>query len=120
MYPPRCISGQHLRSALHLFSQPLDQAELQSDVPTSRGTWWPRLVLSWVWLTCTQMYPPLQAAQVSLTFGQPLGQPNLQVKCTPLEASHGQEGTNLDPVHLSSDGPPSRGISWSRVELTWV
>ena len=62
MYPPvEASSGQ-----LDIW-QPLDQADLWSDVPLSRGIEWSRVVL----------------LQVSLTFGKPLGQADFWSDITP-------------------------------------
>ena len=44
-----------------IFLRSLSQADIWSDVPPGRGIYWPRVVL----------------LQVSLTFGQPLGQSDL-------------------------------------------
>ena len=49
--------------------------DLSSDVYPTRGIWWPRVIL----------------CQVSLTFGQPLGQTDLWSDVPPLEASSGQD-----------------------------
>ena len=53
----------------------LGPVDLSSNVPPGRGIWWPRLVL----------------CQVSLTFGQPLGQADLLSDVPPVEVSTGQE-----------------------------
>ena len=53
----------------------LGPVDLSSDVPPSRGIYWPSMVL----------------LQVSFTFGQPLGQADLWSDVPPVEASSTQE-----------------------------
>ena len=101
-----------------IFVRSLGLADLWSGVPPSRGIWWPRVVLH----------------QVSLTFGQPLGQvyPPVEVsssqawyyfwsfgsgwpvvRCTPIDDTLGQVDIfvrYLDQADLWSDVPPHTGI----------
>ena len=74
----------------------LDLVDLSSDVtPEVEASGWPRAVLS----------------QFSLTFGQPLGQADLQSDIPHWQRHQvARNGTNLGPVDLSSDISPSRGI----------
>ena len=62
---------------------------LRSDVPPGRGIWWPRAVIHWV----------------SLIFGKPLGQGDIQSDVPLLEASSGQEQNYIarsDGLNFSS------------------
>ena len=55
--------------------------------------------------------PPVEALQVSLTFGQPLGQADIQANVHPNRHLVAKTSTKLVPVDLSSDVPPIEASS---------
>ena len=118
---------------LTYFVRSLGQAGLWSDVPPSRGIWWPRVVLHWVSLTFGhpfgQMYPLVVASSgqewyyvrsaghlvnlwVRLTFGQ---------MYLPVEASSGQEWyllmSSWPELRCNPQGEASGGQEWYYMRL---
>ena len=57
-----------LSQVILTFGHPLHQADIQSDVASSRGIWWLRI----------------EKCKVILTFGHPVGQADIQSNILPL------------------------------------